>query len=197
MANLTTTTATTLIRLLLDNASAPYFTDAEIASFLELSIKEFIDKNYLRFEESQKHRDNLRTIVTVATGLTVNNNILTLPSDYRHFLSLSMNNRAVKMIQIDDHEALRVDPFNAPSLSNPACTLTDAGIYLYPTSIVTSNIVATSLTYLSWDDSSDDITSLPDHTHEEVVNITVRKLMANTKDDAYQVQTVEERQNKM
>ena len=45
MANLTTTTATTLIRLLLDNASAPYFTDAEIASFLELSIKEFIDNN--------------------------------------------------------------------------------------------------------------------------------------------------------
>ena len=49
MANLTTTTATTLIRLLLDNASAPYFTDAEIASFLELSIKEFIDKDISQY----------------------------------------------------------------------------------------------------------------------------------------------------
>ena len=197
MANLTTTTATTLIRLLLDNASAPYFTDAEIASFLELSIKEFIDKNYLRFEESQKNRDNLRTRVSISTSLTVTNNSLALPSDYRHFLSLTINGAAVKMIQIDDHEALRSDPFNAPSLADPACTLTDSGIFLYPTTITGSSIATMRLTYLAWDESSDDIENLPDHTHEEIVNIAVRKLMANTKDDAYQVQAVEEMQNKL
>ena len=197
MANLTTTTATTLIRLLLDNASAPYFTDAEIASFLELSIKEFIDKNYLRFEESQKNRDNLRTRVSISTSLTITNNSLALPSDYRHFLSLTINGAAVKMIQIDDHEALRSDPFNAPSLANPACTLTDSGIFLYPTTITGSRIATMRLTYLAWDESSDDIENLPDHTHEEIVNIAVRKLMANIKDDAYQVQAVEEMQNKL
>lgn len=197
MANLTTATATTLIRLLLDNASAPYFTDAEIASFLELSIKEFIDKNYLRFEESQKNRDNLRTRVSISTSLTVTNNSLALPSDYRHFLSLTINRAAVKMIQIDDHEALRTDPFNAPSLANPACTLTDSGIFLYPISITGSSIATMRLTYLAWDESSDDIENLPDHTHEEIVNIAVRKLMANTKDVAYQVQAVEEKQNKL
>ncbi len=197
MANLTTTTATTLIRLLLDNASAPYFTDAEIASFLELSIKEFIDKNYLRFEESQKNRDNLRTRVSISTSLTITNNSIALPSDYRHFLSLTINGAAVKMIQIDDHEALRSDPFNAPSLADPACTLTDSGIFLYPTTITGSSIATMRLTYLAWDESSDDIENLPDHTHEEIVNIAVRKLMANTKDDAYQVQAVEEMQNKL
>ena len=36
MANLTTASAITLIRLLLDKANSPYFTDAEITDFLEL-----------------------------------------------------------------------------------------------------------------------------------------------------------------
>ena len=44
MANLTTSTATTLIRLLLDKANSPYYTDAEISLFLELGIKEFINQ---------------------------------------------------------------------------------------------------------------------------------------------------------
>lgn len=194
MANLTTTTATTLIRLLLDNANAPYFTDAEIADFLDLSIKEFVDKNYLRFEQSQKVRDNLRTLVKITASLTSAGNTITLPLDYRHFLTLSVNNKPVKMMQVDDHQALRYDPFNNPTMASPTCTITNSGVYLYPTTIFISQ---KELTYLAWDESTDNIATLPDHTHEEVVNITVRKLMANIKDDAYQVQVVEEKQNKM
>ena len=47
MANLTTATALTLARLLLDKAESPYYNDAEITLFLELGIKEFINENLI------------------------------------------------------------------------------------------------------------------------------------------------------
>ena len=117
MANLTTSTATTLIRLLLDKASAPFYTDAEIALFLELGIKEFINENYKKFELNQSTRDNLRALVKTDTSLTVaNGNTLSLPTDYRHFLSFevetSLGLYPVKIIQLDDYLALKNDPFN-------------------------------------------------------------------------------------
>ena len=123
MANLTTSTATTLIRLLLDKAGSPYFTDAEVSLFLELGIKEFINENYKKFELNQATRDNLRTIVKTSTSLTQTNpdefDISSL-SDYRHFLSFEViigsEIEYVKIVQLDDYLAIKKDPFNKPSM---------------------------------------------------------------------------------
>ena len=117
MANLTTATATTLIRLLLDKASAPFYTDAEIALFLELGIKEFINENYKKFELNQSTRDNLRALVKTDTSLTVaNGNTFSLPTDYRHFLSFEVRTpvgkQFVKLMRINDFLAIKNDPFN-------------------------------------------------------------------------------------
>ena len=164
--------------------------DNETGRLREIS-NEDIEPPPIKFYIRRFHTSGTKTSMTVnlnnntlVNWKATTNNSIALPSDYRHFLSLTINGVAVKMIQIDDHEALRTDPFNAPSLANPACTLTDSGIFLYPTTITGSSIATMRLTYLAWDESSDDIENLPDHTHEEIVNIAVRKLMANTKDDA-------------
>ena len=202
MANLTTTTATTLIRLLLDKASAPFYTDAEIALFLELGIKEFINENYKKFELNQATRDNLRTLVKTSTSLTQtipDQFDITSLTDYRHFLSfeITVGNQSeyVKILQLDDYLAIKKDPFNKPSETNVIGVIEDNRIKIYKDSINT--ISSHVLTYLAWNESTDDIASLPDHTHEDVVNITVRKLMGSVKDQAYQIQMTEELKNKI
>jgi hypothetical protein len=202
MANLTTATATDLIRLLLDKANSPYFTDAEIALFLELGIKEFINENYKKFEVNQATRDNLRTLVQTTSALTQTTPDqfdLSSLTDYRHFLSFEIvvGNRTeyVKIVQLDDYLAIKKDPFNRPSMDNVVGVIEDNRIKVYKEDL--STIGNHILTYLSWDETSDNIASLPDHTHEDVVNITVRKLMANVKDEAYQLQMNEELKNKI
>ena len=202
MANLTTATAITLARLLLDKAESPYYTDAEITLFLELGIKEFINENYKKFEINQATRDNLRTIVKTSTTLTQATpdqfDISSL-SDYRHFLSFEIvvGNRVeyVKIIQLDDYLAIKKDPFNKPSESNVIGVMEDNKIKVYKDSVNTIN--SHVLTYLSWNESSDNIASLPDHTHEDIVNITVRKLMGSVKDESYKSQAAEELKNKI
>ena len=202
MANLTTATATTLIRLLLDKAESPYYTDAEITLFLELGIKEFINENYKKFEVNQATRDNLRTLVKTSTSLTQvvpDQFDITSLSDYRHFLSFEViigtNAEYVKILQLDDYLAIKKDPFNKPSITNIIGVIEDNKIKIYKdnNNSVTSHV----LTYLSWDESTDNIASLPDHTHEDIVNITVRKLMGSVKDPAYQTQINEELKNKI
>ena len=202
MANLTTSTATTLIRLLLDKANSPYYTDAEISLFLELGIKEFINENYKKFEVNQATRDNLRTLVQTTSALTQTTPDqfdLSSLSDYRHFLSFEIvvGNRTeyVKIVQLDDYLAIKKDPFNKHSMSNVVGVIEDNKIKVYKDDVSTiSNHI---LTYLSWDETSDNIANLPDHTHEDIVNITVRKLMGSVKDEGYQIQMNEELKNKL
>ena len=202
MANLTTATAITLARLLLDKAESPYYTDAEITLFLELGIKEFINENYKKFEINQATRDNLRTIVKTSTNLTQSIpdqfDISSL-SDYRHFLSFEIvigsKIEYVKILQLDDYLAIKKDPFNKPSESNVIGVMEDNKIKVYKDSVNTIN--SHVLTYLSWNESSDDIASLPDNTHEDIVNITVRKLMGSVKDESYKSQAAEELKNKI
>ena len=202
MANLTTATAITLARLLLDKAESPYYTDAEITLFLELGIKEFINENYKKFEINQATRDNLRTIVKTSTTLTQATpdqfDISSL-SDYRHFLSFEIvvGNRVeyVKIIQLDDYLAIKKDPFNKPSESNVIGVMEDNKIKVYKDNL--NSVNSHVLTYLSWNESSDNIASLPDHTHEDIVNITVRKLMGSVKDESYKSQAAEELKNKI
>ena len=202
MANLTTATAITLARLLLDKAESPYYTDAEITLFLELGIKEFINENYKKFEVNQATRDNLRTLVKTTSSLTQSSpNIFDISSltDYRHFLSFEVTVvgrlEYVKIVQVDDYLALKKDPFNKASEDNVLGVMEDNQIKVYKNS--TNSITTHILTYLSWDESTDNIASLPDHTHEDIVNITVRKLMGSIKDPSYQTQAYEENKNKI
>jgi hypothetical protein len=199
---MTTASAITLIRLLLDKANSPYYTDAEITLILELGIKEFINENYKKFELNQATRDSLRTLVKSTSSMTQSipdQFDITSVSDYRHFLSFEITVGSqveyVKMIQLDDYLAIKQDPFNKPSMDNVIGVIEDNRIKVYKNTInpITSHI----LTYLSWDETSDNIANLPEHTHEDIVNITVRKLMAGIKDEGYKMQIGEELKNKI
>lgn len=199
MAITSTADAISLSRLLLDKAQSPYYTDAEITSFLELAIKEFINENYKKFEVTQGTRDSLRTLVKSSTTLTLNNlNEYTLPNDYRHLLSFEVTTpqgaQAVKFIQLDDFLALKNDPFNKATDKNVLGIFENNLIKVFSLSTL---YPSHKLTYLAWDETNDDITSLPAHTREDIVNITVRKLMGSVKDDAYKIQIGEEQKNKI
>ena len=83
---MTNTVALETIRLLLDKADAPYFTDTEIQTFIKLATHDFVEQNYLRFETNQESRDNLRTLVVEDTT-SITSDIVAYPADFRYFLS--------------------------------------------------------------------------------------------------------------
>jgi len=128
---MTNTVALSTIRLLLDKADAPYFTDSEIQTFIELSTHDFVEQNYRRFEANQESRDNLRTLVVEDTSVFTSN-VEAYPSNYRYFLSanatIELIKYSLKFYQIDDVDATINDPFNKASATNPILVSQDGNL---------------------------------------------------------------------
>ena len=132
-----------------DSSAAPIFLATEIDRLLNIAVEKFISKrafgNNVRrtgFEEDQKRRDDLRTLITEVSidideaedavgGLTDEGEdryILTqkpnsfkapLPSDYRHAINeeclIGSLRVGVKPITHDRYNKIIDDPFNTPS----------------------------------------------------------------------------------
>tara|TARA_Y100000289_G_scaffold29478_1_gene29168 strand:- start:3261 stop:3857 length:597 start_codon:yes stop_codon:yes gene_type:complete len=178
---MTNTVALETIRLLLDKADAPYFTDAEIQTFIELATHDFVEQNYSRFETNQESRDNLRTLVVEDTT-SITSDTVAYPADFRYFLSanVTINNisYSLKFYQIDDVDATINDPFNRASATNPI--LVSQGNTLRIIGAVPASGVLRYLQNPTMDTTAgNQINDLPQHTHFETVNIAARKMLAN------------------
>ena len=178
---MTNTVALSTIRLLLDKADAPYFTDSEIQTFIELSTHDFVEQNYRRFEANQESRDNLRTLVVEDTTVFTSN-IQAYPSNYRYFLSanatITLIKYSLKFYQIDDVDATINDPFNKASATNPILVSQDGNL-----EVLGGTPNEGVLRYLknpTMDTTAgNQINDLPIHTHFEIVNTAARKMLAN------------------
>lgn len=178
---MTNTVALSTIRLLLDKADAPYFTDSEIQTFIELSTHDFVEQNYRRFETTQESRDNLRTLVVEDTG-AFTSATQAYPSNYRYFLSANVTidsiKYSLKFYQIDDVDATINDPFNKASATNPILVSQDGNLEVLggtPTEGVLRYLKNPTMDTTG----GNQINDLPTHTHFEIVNAAARKMLAN------------------
>ena len=206
-----------------DSLDAPSFLTEEIDHFLNLSQEKFISKrafgNNVRrtgFEEDQKRRDDLRTLIRQAklnsnaptTANKPNSRFVELPEDYRHSIQEealiythkseedSSRRVSVKPITHDRYNKIIDDPFNKPE-KNTVYRLGYGGSeYKNYVELVCGEGQYIGVYYLRYLSHPLKIAFgqdcvLPKHTHEEIVKMAVVEALENVEQPRYQTSKIE------
>jgi hypothetical protein len=189
------------IDILLDKHDAPWYEAREKDVFLNYAQSEFVKNRYAEFELNEKRRQDLRTLIQTenGTGSTV---LLNLIPTFMFALSLKGTftvssgglsktvSKSISPMQHDDINVATEDPFNSPSNDDPYY-LTNANTLAINSTTAPSNW---ELTYLKRPNAVDGENNpniefeLPVHTHEEIVNIAIRKILKTMADETYNLQ---------
>lgn len=200
-----------LADLLIDKANAPWFTPSEKDLFINLVHKEYVDVNYRMFEKDEEVRAKLNTIVRTVNLGSVSQVELDTIADFRYVLALkgtvldscgNLIKRKISPVQWDDEAENQLDPFNQNDDTNLGyvqenvvgtgnvlnilsdTTPTDVTLVYFKTPV---NVFYDTVTPASSINSE-----LPDSTHEEIVNLAVRKMLGTVENQVqYQVQANE------
>ena len=197
--------------LKLDKANSPWFTPAEKDTFINLAQAEFFENRYRHFEFDERTRKELLPLVRQSVGASVSTINLDAITDYVFTLNLigtfnkkcgvGQNTEKISPVQLDDEAENQNDPFNKNDDENPGYTERNNGTNNI-VEILSDNAPLTYiLKYLKHPVSvSRDVNTpgnnvnseMPVFTHEEIVNIAVRKMMASTEQQInYQMQNNE------
>jgi len=185
---MTVDNAVARIRNIIESETTAYFSDAELKEFIKMGVDEFIQQYYMAFETTQDARDKLSDLViskeqALQDSVPVLIDTLDGADTYGRFLSAyvkSTPNVNLKVIQISDISAYLNDPFNKADSSNPVIYFKEKKINTLGLSTATVCVV----TYLQY---TTDLLKLNVSTHEEVCQITSRKVLATLGDPRYQM----------
>jgi hypothetical protein len=192
-----------IIDLLLDKEDTPWFNPTEKDKFINLALMEFAETRYSQFEFNEKRREELLPLVrtlSVTNQATID---LDAVPDFMFVLSVSgywddgcapngSRLESLKPVSLDKYAESQSDPFNRNDDSNPGYLQRNDGTNNLIEVLSSTSPATLELNYLKLPQQVDIVTStdsdLPVATHEEIVNITVRKMMMTISDDKYQVQ---------
>lgn len=196
--------------LLIDKADAPYFNSTEKDRFFNLSQVEFTETRYGQFEFNEKRRKELIPLVRVSTAITNKTINLDAITDFLFVLNLrgifsdgcgGTKGEKISPIRLDTEGEDDNDPFNKHDNDNPGYTEYNDGTNNIVEIQSETDPVSISMKYLKLprnvflDEAvpANTIESeMPDGTHEEIINIAVRKMLFTVQDQlAYQLQTNE------
>ena len=192
------------IDLLLDKADAPWFNPTEKDDYINLAQIEFVETRYAQFEAIEKRREELLPLVRKISYSGINIINLTAISEFLYVLSLQayvndtckptgVRIEPVHPIQLDDFAGAERDPFNKTTDDNVGYTQYNDGAGANTLEVHSTTVPnSIDLFYLKRPvDVSITVPTnceLPVSTHEEIVNIAVRKMMMTIQDQNYQVQ---------
>jgi len=208
-------------KLALDKVSSssyPELLPEEVDYFLNEAVIRFIKQRYgknniynLGFEEIQKRTDDLKGIVVtsniarvIVSGETntYKYNVSSLTPAYMFFIRARVGVtkgtceeqfNSIKIVQQDDLEKLRVDPFNKTSVLEPLAYFEDGGIYVLQDSTFTiGNLKLTYLrkpTVIVYTNTTSELCELSEHTHKEIIQIAVNIAIENIESRRLQTQT--------
>jgi len=185
--------------LLLDKANSPWFSSQEKDKFLNRAQHEFAETRYKFFEKDERTRKELLPLVRTSTGLATSIVNYSAIQDFMFTLSLSgifnkvcgigTSLKRVHPLQLDDEIGVESDPFNKSADDNPNYIEENDGTDNIAIIKSDTTPVSYSLKYLKIpltvfrdiNNPSNNINSeMPIFTHDEIVNIAVRMMMANT-----------------
>jgi REP element-mobilizing transposase RayT len=181
-----------LADLLIDKANAPWFSPDEKDRFINLAINEYVKNKYRKFEIDEKVREDLLTLVSEVYSVNNTDLInLEIVPDFLFALRLEMDVNSVcglltgvpiTPMQQDDFSESQRDPFNKATDKYPQYLQnTQAGnrtIQVYSDVIPTQVRMIYLRQPVEVDINTPTDSDLPDHTHEEIVNLAVRKMLA-------------------
>ena len=181
-----------LADLLIDKANAPWFSPAEKDSFINLGINEYVKNKYRAFEIDEKVREDLLTLVSevfVVNSTDIIN--LEIVPNFLFALRLEMDVNSdcglltgvpITPMQQDDFSESQRDPFNEATDKYPQYLQNVQGgnrtIQVYSNNTPTEIRMIYLRQPVTVDISVPTDSDLPAHTHEEIVNLTVRKMLA-------------------
>jgi hypothetical protein len=199
-----------LCDLLIDKANVAWFTPAEKDRFINLAQIEFLDNSYRFFDVNEEIREKLLPLVrSTAFGASPITNVnLSTITNFRYILSLRGNypngcggfvTRPIPPIQMDDEVANQLDPFNRNDNTNPGYIQENNGTGGNLVQFISTNNPANViLKYLKTpvnvlrdvNTPANNINcELSVSSHEEIVNIAVRKMLGNIQDQVgYEIQ---------
>lgn len=202
-----------LCDLLIDKANVAWFTPAEKDRFINLAQIEFLDSNYRFFEVNEEIREKLLPLVrSTSFGANPITNInLSAITNFRYSLSLRGNypngcggyvTRSILPIQMDDEVTNQLDPFNRNDDVNPGYIQENNGAGSNLVQFISTNSPRNViLKYLKTpvnvvrdiNNPANNVNcELSSSSHEEIVNIAVRKMLGNIQDQfGYEVQNNE------
>jgi hypothetical protein len=181
-----------LADLLIDKANAPWFSPDEKDTFINLAINEYVKNKYRQFEIDEKVREDLLTLVSDIYSVN-NTNLVNLEAvpEFLFALRLEMDVNSVcgtltgvpiTPMQQDDFSESQRDPFNKATDKYPQYLQnTQAGnrtIQVYSDAVPTQIRMIYLRQPVEVDIVAPTDSDLPDHTHEEIVNLAVRKMLA-------------------
>lgn len=193
--------------VLLDKHDLPWFEAEEKDIFLNFAVSEFVKTRYKDFELDERGRQDIRTLINTVTGSGATVILPNGSPDPNLWFVLSLKGdfdvndagvqkrvtKAIRPIQHDDINKISDDPFNKPANDDPS--------YLtYATTLqIESETAPTSwtLVYIKQPNSVDGTNNpntsfnLPEHTHEEIVNIAARKMLFSIEKENYNLQVNE------
>ena len=191
------------IDVIIDKHDLPWFEPEEKDIFLNFAQQEFVNQRYSEFEVNEKRRQDIRTLITTFSAGAVSS--ITVPSDMLFVLSLKgtfnvvicgqtvQRETHIRPMQHDDVNKIINDPFNKPTNDEPVY-VTNANTL----EILSDNTaISTELTYIKEPLVIDTVTnptgvfSTPTYTHNEIVNIAVRKMLGSIEQQNYNLQVNE------
>tara|TARA_R110000796_G_scaffold83590_2_gene182773 strand:+ start:10930 stop:11613 length:684 start_codon:yes stop_codon:yes gene_type:complete len=205
-----------------DSFDAPSFLEEEIDSFLNISQEKFISKRAFgnntrrtNFEEDQKRRDDLRTLISNAIIVPSavgqahnkpNGQFVALPENYRHAINeeaavetVNQTGSArvgVKPITHDRYNKIIDDPFNKPN-KHTVYRLDFGGTgFDNNFELICGNNQVVSEYHLRYIKNPlliepDVDCSLAEHTHKEIVRMAVVDALENVEQPRYQSSKIE------
>jgi hypothetical protein len=203
-----------LCDLLIDKADAPWFSPVEKDNFIDLAQIEYLDNSYRFFELNEEIREKLLPLVRSTSFAgpvpSIDLSALIATDNFRYILSLRgdltddcgvLHTRAIPPIQLDDEVDNQEDPFNKNDDENPGYTQENNGTSNLVLFVSTTNPVSIILKFLKtpvdvFNDVNNPLNNvnceLSDSSHEEIVNIAVRKMLGTVQDQLqYQIQSQE------
>jgi hypothetical protein len=185
---MTVDSAVLRIRNIIESETTAYLSDDELKEFIKMGVDEFIQQYYMAFETTQDARDKLSDLViskeqALQDSAPVLFDNFDSTDTYGRFLSAYVKNSPnvnLKIIQISDLSAYLNDPFNKADSSNPV-------IYFKEKKINTLGLASSTVCVVTYLQYTTDLLKLNVSTHEEVCQITSRKVLATLGDPRYQL----------
>ena len=201
-----------LCDLLIDKADSAWFNSEEKDTFINLAQIEFLDNSYRFFEYNEEIREKLLPLVksfSYGAGAISQLNLSNI-TDFRYVLSLrgdtsngcgGITTRQIPPVQLDDEVGNQLDPFNINDDKNPGYTQENNGVNNVINILSTNSPTNVIIKYLKTpvnvlndlaNPANNVNCELSSSSHEEIVNIAVRKMLGNIQDQfGYQVKSQE------
>lgn len=178
----------------LDKVGSPYFDNADLLRRGKESTYNILEKMIPIMENDQNIREDFSFLVRIEISEGSSSNVYTYPTRFYRLLACSTRSETktypLKIVQANDFEKLKRDPFHSPTQEDPMAVVNNSGIEVLP---MPKFLELKYVIHPVFGKNNEDefINDLPDQIFYTIANDVITGAMATTSDQRYQVKKVQ------